>query len=370
MKNNKPIHSLAIIGNGFDLNCKIPSSFKDFIKTTKCTDNIWYLLFDFAFSENYFEGKFVIVPISNDEVLWMDVESLIKRILFSKTDKQDDSKYLLREFGEPNYINFLTTIFQNRFNYDYYYSSGQIISLREFFKNRFPNRVNRISLDIVDFLYEELLIFEKDFQKYIEIISKNRDYQTNSEHLFSLLLGTSGMCDVLSFNYTFPKIPEKSACYFNSYNHIHGNINCNEIIIGYDSSDLPDFFDKKMRLSKIYQKMFSKLEGFKLPNVEEIDRIIIYGHSLGEQDYSYFHSIFDYFNISENNRIVLEFCYTPYKDSDEENQKVREEYVSKVIELLNKYSRTFNNANDRIDTLANRLLLENRLKIRPISKIM
>ena len=44
--------------------------------------------------------------------------------------------------------------------------------------------------------------------------------------------------------------------------------------------------------------------------------IIFYGHSLGKQDYAYFQSIFDFFDLYHEN-ITLEFIYSYYPSKED-----------------------------------------------------
>ena len=64
------------------------------------------------------------------------------------------------------------------------------------------------------------------------------------------------------------------------------------IIIGFDSSDLYDSQYAAIKLSKSWQKMNVTTTEYQLPP-NSINAIKFYGHSLGKQDYSYFHNIFD-----------------------------------------------------------------------------
>ena len=366
----KPTHSLLIIGNGFDLNCQIKSSFSDFIETVERDSNIWYLLFRFAFPSEFYEGNHFIEAIRVDDILWKDVESLIKRVLFLSIfdKKKSETTRLEKFFSVSNYVELLKTIYSNRFNSQFHYSDEQIVLLKNYFTVKFPAGPRRPLLNILDFLYKELLAFENDFQKYIEHISENNVYRAKSIQLFNLLQEKNAeIYDVLSFNYTFPKYSGNYSFQCYSFNYIHGSID-EKIIIGYDSSDLDIEIGKELQLSKIYQKLMSNLKSFSLPNKDEVSCIKIYGHSLGSQDYSYFHSIFDYYDIANNKNISLNFCYTPFKATSAENEKIKEEYISNVYKLLNKYSSLRNNA-ESIDTLTNRLLLENRLHIRTIDSL-
>ncbi len=83
--------------------------------------------------------------------------------------------------------------------------------------------------------------------------------------------------------------------------------------------------------------------------------IKFYGHSLSEADYSYFQSIFDYYNLYSNDKVSLVFYYS----------KGYEQYEA-IYKLINVYGRTLANENQG-KNLMHKLLLENRLKIEEIS---
>lgn len=367
---NIPLNTLLIIGNGFDLNCQIHSSFEDFFNTVNVNHNIWYLLSKFAFPKDSFVGPVIIRTYKKSEVLWMDVETLIKNVLFGHTLEKEESNRLLKEFGCTDYLSTISNIYKNRNNSNYLYFSDQVRMLKSFFSTRSIECSLSSFKKLVDFLYEELLRFECDFQKYIETISSNSQYKRNSERLFSLLNDNNvGDCDVLSFNYTSPKLSSNTFGSSNTINYIHGSVADKNIIIGYDSSEFKNPAGNKLYLSKSYQKLFSNLQSFSLPEKEDIGYIKIYGHSLGLQDYSYFHSIFDYYDITNNNNISLIFYYTPYKETQLDNEIIKQQYIASVYDLLNKYSFSVDFANEKINTLISKLLLENRLKIESISKL-
>ena len=88
----------------------------------------------------------------------------------------------------------------------------------------------------------------------------------------------------------------------------------------------------------------------KLRKDNQLIEIKFYGHSLNEADYSYFQSIFDYYNLYENNNVGLIFYYSKgYEQTD------------KVYRLINTYGKTLSNK-DQGKNLTHKLLLENRLK--------
>lgn len=169
--------------------------------------------------------------------------------------------------------------------------------------------------------------------------------------------------NILSFNYTalFDVLKVKSPCF---YNNVHGKLCLNEctencsscnIIFGIDDKIIQSQ-DENFELhefSKTYRKM---LNANKQTNIlpakdNQFVEIKFYGHSLSEADYSYFQSIFDYYNIYENSKISLIFYYSKGFEQTE-----------KVYRLINTYGKTLANK-DQGKNLTHKLLLENRLKI-------
>lgn len=171
---------------------------------------------------------------------------------------------------------------------------------------------------------------------------------------------------ILSFNYTafFEILKVESPCHFNN---VHGKLcneecteNCNSsnIIFGIEDSLIQSKGEcNDLRLfSKTYRKMFdASVPTSILPPNDFPVEIRLYGHSLSKADYSYFQSIFDYYNLYGNNKVSLIFHYSEgYEQTDE------------IYNLLNSYGTTLANK-DQGKNLIHKLLLENRLKIVLIS---
>jgi hypothetical protein len=83
--------------------------------------------------------------------------------------------------------------------------------------------------------------------------------------------------------------------------------------------------------------------------------IKFYGHSLSEADYSYFQSIFDYYNFYDNSKVDLMFCYSN-----------GHEQIDAIYRLINAYGKTLVNQ-EQGKNLMHKLLLENRIKIAEVS---
>lgn len=267
---------------------------------------------------------------------------------------------------------------------------------------------------LVDKIFQDLHKFEKRFCKYMKdtIVNPNNEKEYNTQYIINamnLLKTLTGFTDIqyktiddiierqeeayykqlsptinqpdwrekhilskefvnlhsvniLSFNYTalFDILGVQSPCL---YNNIHGKLcmnkcadncaSCN-IIFGIDDTIIQSQEEnfELHKFSKTYRKMLNAdVETSILPKKDNPLEIKFYGHSLSEADYSYFQSIFDYYNLYENSKVSLMFYYSKgFEQTDE------------VYRLINTYGKTLSNKNQG-KNLTHKLLLENRLKI-------
>lgn len=384
IQNNKPVTNkdimgtLLVLGNGFDINCGLHSKFSNFFKdkisnikvaidtryNATCA-NIWYLMLYFAFYDNEYydsESDRVFEAIYNTNPLWMDVESFIKKVI---TKNKKDDAWMNRHFlvDQHNYQDLLMHLYDSRTTKFIVGHNSQQSAIRKHFRN-----LKTFDFNIYSYLYDELLKFENEFKQYIsECIQNEPKYNKNCEQLFRELVDFyREPTSVISFNYTnslkwFIDLTKND--FERNYYNIHGSLE-NDIIIGFDSGDIADNENAGIKMSKAWQKMNSYDKIYELPTKETINTIKFYGHSLGPQDYSYFHSLFDYYDIY-NSGISLVFCYTEYGDNEEENVQIRGNYVSAVYKLLTDYAKKSGNE-EKVTTIISRLQLENRLRIKKI----
>lgn len=173
--------------------------------------------------------------------------------------------------------------------------------------------------------------------------------------------------NILSFNYTaiFDILGVESPC---AYNNVHGklcNKQCSEdcvsssVIFGIDDTLIQSREANSML--RLFSKTYRKMSDTSTPisilpeNDGQPIEIKFYGHSLSEADYSYFQSIFDFYNLYDNNNVSLLFYYSKgYEQNDV------------IYRLINSYGKTLENK-DRGKNLIHKLLLENRLKIVEVS---
>lgn len=206
-------------------------------------------------------------------------------------------------------------------------------------------------------------IIEREEEEYWEQCSPTmRQSAWREKNILSKEFANLHSVNILSFNYTalFDILEVQSPCL---YNNVHGKLcmnkcaeNCStsNIIFGIDDTIVQsqDENFEIHKFSKTYRKMlYANAESRVLPTKDNPLEIKFYGHSLSEADYSYFQSIFDYYNLYENSKVSLMFYYSKgFEQTDE------------VYRLINTYGKTLSNK-DQGKNLTHKLLLENRLKI-------
>lgn len=359
MQNSKD-GTILIIGNGFDLHCKLPSKFDDFFKKVvidknelgryclKDYSNIWYILLFFEFY-NYDNAHSLFGINADNDFGWMNVESFIKRIMVEKCECKTCLKYFDRRFNEC-----LFDLYNNRNDSEYLFSVEEARTIKKHFRAiPFIDSINELN----QYMYKQLLSFEKSFSAYLnKAVSETELYDKSVKSLADKLLSKTGLhCYVLDFNYTKPESLTNNKHFI--INNVHGSLTDNNIIIGFDGSDLSEKYKSELNFSKSWRKMLNKNSNVPLPEKESVSSIIFYGHSLGDEDYSYFHALFDIYDIFSSD-IKLVFCYSDY----DQNKNIKEEYITKIQLLLNKYvSSTEKEKQNK--TIINKLQLENRLSV-------
>ena len=341
---------LIILGNGFDLACGLSSRVSDFISYELKRENETNLNF-IIFLVNTIYKKYPHFVGPN----WCDFESLLRHYCFVN-----------KSYNSAKIISYAKI---NGFKRK---KSAEKLIDEELYENYFKARIIEYEFVSFDqFFHFELHKFEEKFCSYLQ---RNEHFLTHyfeSKHrLLDLISADSQSGCILTFNYTKPFTNEYK--YFKAIN-VHGEYIKKNIIMGVDITNIeksyPDI-DKynyanigdKRFLLKTFRKMVNDIDYPDLPRVldDEIKIISVYGHSLSEQDYSYFQSIFDYYHIYDS-ETVLEFCYTEHEGNSKELDLVS----GRVFKLINEYGETLSNKNHG-KNLLHKLLLENRLRIREI----
>lgn len=231
--------------------------------------------------------------------------------------------------------------------------------------------------DIEEILLEEVYKLEENFNNYLvhegnKILRFNNDPIDKVHYYLNLcsILGIETfpkdeLLYLINFNYTIPfdkLISENIIC-----NNVHGTTYCfggEGGLFGIDCFKGNYEEMLKYQFTKTYRKMLMQEDNVRLPN--NVDEIYFYGHSLAEADYSYFQSLFDYYDIYSSN-VKLFFCYSEYgSDEDKKNSKQKKVVGEAVLKLIGKYGNTFDNK-DKGRNLLHKLLLESRLQLREVS---
>ena len=392
--------NLLILGNGFDLQCGLKSSYNDFFDSTYMKDKqelitLFMESFDEIFNANnidfessniiniklynanfdLFKNKISLLredktfnfwnlvfrkPIKENSN-WNDIEKIIEDVVCDS----DNMSIELDEI-ELYYTQLMKEITMG--------ASGHYKEFR-LSGNQKHNFIFALYLciatpEIIDmhlYLLKELKKFEHSFFWYLEEeVARNEAYSHKVKLLLEKLYKSNSnikQTNVINFNYTtiakFPKVVIES--------NVHGSLLKGNIIFGIDLSDLED---KKGSL--FFSKTYRKMHAFENINIEEFEKkrvldreiksITFYGHSLNKSDYSYFQSVFDFYEIY-NSEVSLVFYYSVYEKKM--SSEIIENYTNSVINLLNTYGKTMANGFHGKNFM-HKLLLENRVILKEI----
>lgn len=242
-----PKDTCIVIGNGFDINLGLPTSYKDFVQSTHFDDMVK------RGNElaKHLKSKF-------DLQNWIDIENELKSYSLEKSDASFKFNYQLLTFALINYLEKLDYSLMKRTSAAY----RLIESISE----------SCDSFNILDFNYT----------KSTEILLQN--------------------------NYVDDEVIKSSLI------KVHGEAAKNDIIFGVEDS--ASIKPEHVFLRKAFPRHYKALNLRSM--FEKANRIIFFGHSLGETDHTYFQNLFrdscqdgsSYSSNKFNKRI--EFIY--YKD--------------------------------------------------------
>ena len=379
-------HQLLIIGNGFDLECGLNSTFGDFFSTAREALTPTKFLHEGACYETWKNS------VSNpnltiwDLILkgqrkggWCDIEAaILKQIsdidsMFSNlTSIRDLISEEIANNGDYDHGEFQRfQISHDIYEYLSLHDNMTAISSKKNLSLFLLYELHRLESAFAEFLrkqaWGETLDECANAEKRVET-----SYETTAKTKLHILLSfalqsddrRSDTCSILSFNYTGPfdissnKIGQRVA-----YTNIHGICSeGEEIIFGIDGKET--LVDEITRpFTKTYRLL--SLGGPKARDVVRSDTqcIKFYGHSLSGADYSYFQAVFDAVHLYSSDVSLVFF----YRCFDERDPLIhRSEMMDKVINLLTAYGTTLENK-DHGKNLIHKLILEGRLTVQEIN---
>ena len=348
---------LVILGNGYDLACGFKTSFSDIYKFYRekiefpdgfahdC-NFIFFLLYETFFTEDVVRESFQKVLNIDSCENWMDVELLLNHFILGNAFELAKNM-----FGSSCLTDRVDEV------------SG---AFRDYFYKRKPSIGRNNSFEY--FVNKELYDFEIMLRDYIKKEEwRETQFALNKDYLFKKITRGSE-CSVMTFNYTAPLLNDGGML----VNYVHGSVRT-EAIVGIDILDLDAIHSYQRKNGIVSDKTTFTKTRKKLAHVaidekninlfeKSVNRIVFYGHSLGEQDYSYFQSLFDFYDIYSSD-MILEFCYSEYKANS--NAYEVDKQTTRVFNLINKYGSTLNNK-DHGKNLLHKMLLENRIVFRKI----
>lgn len=364
---------LVVIGNGFDLECKLKSSFSSFISARKQA---------FEQEENgepnplgFKRNLWDVILESMDGDHWADVEGAIARWVVPMGWKDTNSEFwqssidktigVLRDISRGKKSTFDSKSIPDKAAL--YLSDGSSQKAGQWNKEK-----------LLELTRNELKRFENEFSAYLSQAVKDQpDYRVNAYNLMKELLTQSRPSkgdynieeSVLSFNYTHPIESLHSEEHETSYINIHGRLG-GEIVFGIDGTGRMNDptvtpFTKTYRLLSLDVSDTRSLVHAASPiGYQDYGTALIkfYGHSLGSADYSYFQAIFDSVHLYEGQTQLI-FFYR--RHGDKTSEEVRVETMSQVIKLLDAYGRTLDNK-DHGKNLIHKLLIEGRLAVKEL----
>lgn len=366
---NRWNNQLIILGNGFDLECQLRSQFNDYFRTRMekpwlcSTSDQWKENPDDP--ENLWDHIFNLEKKNNPKN-WKDVEAVILEWVSckEKNDYEDIASRIQKRYN----------LFQRTLNGQPLPTSlpGRIDLIFEEHPFRFKEDSFR------DLLFTELGLMERAFEDFLIKESASQDYIQKSYNLFCTLRDANTGEDpretanyILSFNYTAPqsnKMDFLTDLNIECWRNVHGQLGNKNIIFGIDMNQLPDQqksdpsirqFTKpyrvlrQSRITVTDEETVGLLEPYR--NGENFDTIKIYGHSLGQADYSYFKAIFDHIDLYGSNTRLLFYFPSDHPD-------IKDELYPQIANLLASYGESMPD-HSRGNNLMHKMLLEGRLSL-------
>lgn len=371
-----------VIGNGYDLHCGLKSSYADFfMRDVGKNDyfNKWLDEFEGKISLNDFDAeqskedvwvefknidklniwdlffyiKTKIANQNNKKVwLWCDIETVMYNSLKSYDSREGNTNLFTWEYV----YKVVNKEMQANFDcFEVYVMAKVILKKRnmEGFKN------------IDEFYYyilDELNQFEKEFGMFIDkkrysyyyssFKVTNSDFENRSKMTLQKLCNVDNLVSIDSFNYDDIANDDLNKILHN----INGNLE--NPIFGIDSN-LCRASDPRFIFTKTNRRMELEMINFECQKDIAFDNVIVYGHSLSSNDYSYFFPLLDKLemtNFLSNKKII--FGFSVYDREKETEIKMKNRLnIQKLFEAYANY-KGLKDVNRLLDSLTtqNRVL--------------
>lgn len=284
---NEPRKIVLILGNGFDLDLGLKTSYKDFWESEFCPKDYPAPLIHHL-NERW--------PDSLEKVKWYDLENELLNYYKRTQDPNTPNDFITNEELE-----FLTEFEPYRIAYGYYQDK---LNLIESLYDKGVIRDSKNFLCPYDVPFKEDILktpvwrdrkafkmIKEGLCKYLKSIS-GQPFVSNSVALNVLLAANTAREDgdflnIYTFNYT-PFLVDYGNGFQNVVHYVHGDCAKGRIIIGTgDSGDYDKNYDF---LQKSFDPTFNPPP--LVADLLEADDVIVFGHSIGVNDRQYFKAFF------------------------------------------------------------------------------
>lgn len=351
-----------VIGNGYDLHCGLKSSYADFFMRDADKNNYFNKWLD-EFKEKISLNAFTTEQSKED--VWVEFKSIdelnIWDLFFyieTKTTNQNNKEAWLWCDIETVMYNSLKSYDSrecntNLFRWEHVYKAITKKMPKEFkfwkiyvmakviLEKRNMEKFKNID-EFYYYILDELNQFEKEFGMFIDkkrclysnflLKIPNTDFEKRSKMTLQELCNVDNLVSIDSFNYD--DIGDENL------NKILHNINGNleNPIFGIDSN-LCRASDPRFIFTKTNRRMELEMIDFECQKDIAFDNVIVYGHSLSSNDYSYFFPLLDKLemtNFLSNKKIIFGFSVYDMEKETEIKRKNRLN-IQKLFEAYANY---------------------------------
>lgn len=350
-----------IFGNGFDLFCGLKTRYEDFFNfTPSYVEQIgrWVDTYEnISRAKNYLDGTienheqfkafeildsnitiwdiyFYLMSRTRTNLKWCDIEEVMKCSFMNEIGKfnWENVRIILWNFIKK------CSVPPNKLNEEYVCACYCKYAFKGVFNNK----------QFYEFLLKELKRFEKRFGDYIKKQMNYPFYKTNALITICKFINHpsdyfGSLSSIETFNYSTLDISGEI------FSNINGKYS--KPIFGIDSSNISAENDEYM-FTKTYRRMELQFDSNLIKKEFAFENLIIFGHSLNEQDYNYFFPLFNRLNITDSSfegKIV--FAYYVY-DEDKRNE-IKNELIINIAKMFERYEKylKLRNENRLLDIL-------------------
>ena len=283
----EPRKIVLILGNGFDLDLNLKTRYQDFWESDFCPKD---------YPAPLIHHLNQCWPDNREAVKWYDLENELMKYYMDMASPYDPKDFITEEEKE-----FLTIFEPYKWDYGMYNDKVDIV------QSLVDKRVILVANKVIRQLYvpykedlsqspvwrdrKALQLIKEGLCKYLEALKYEREVRDTVAYQVLQFLAVEGeeKCSVAiySFNYTNVKhfvYSAKDAI----INYMHGSCSDGKIIIG--TRDDREIIENYDFLQKSFDPSFNPPA--LVADLQDADEVVIFGHSIGENDRQYFKAFF------------------------------------------------------------------------------